>query len=85
MFKGLVLKMHLMSFKRISALMACLLILSSCVKEKEEELKGTYPVLNAFIPDTKTTLNGIQLRFKVGDGLSVFNGVVSNTDRKSVV
>lgn len=71
-----------MSFKRISALMVCLLILSSCVKEKEkeEELKGTYPVLKAFIPDTKTTLNGTQLRFKVGDGLSVFNGVVSNTD-----
>jgi len=75
-----------MQFKNSLAALAVIVIcVSACVKDDLSESTGqgesSYPVLKAVIPPTRTSLDGSQLHFRTGDLISVFNGVVSDTDR----
>ena len=62
------------------AVLLCGLI--ACSKEEQSlpDDASDYPMLRAICLETKTIIDGTQLKFKVGDVISVFNGVVSETD-----
>ncbi len=57
----------------------------SCNKENTQEISSVesvsrFPLLKVDNLETKTVLDGTQVKFKVGDCISVFNGVVSDSD-----
>ena len=70
----------------ISILAVAAMTLAACNKEQhidepvQDVVENNYPALKAVIdPETKMDLNGTQLSFEVGDCISVFNGIVTET------
>lgn len=81
--------MEEMNMKKIyiSILAVAAMTLAACNKEQhidepvQDVVENNYPVLKAVIdPETKMDLNGTQLSFEVGDVISVFNGIVDETN-----
>lgn len=81
--------MEEMNMKKIyiSILAVAAMTLAACNKEQhidepvQDVVENNYPVLKAVIdPETKMALDGTQLSFEVGDVISVFNGIVDETN-----
>ena len=72
------------------AILALVAVTVSCNKEQPlgtpengsnvEQIVSEYPLIKAVMPQTKTYLDGTQLKFKTGDIITVFNGNVSDED-----
>ena len=81
--------MEEMNMKKIfiSILAVAAMTFAACNKEQhidepvQDVVENNYPVLKAVIdPETKMALDGTQLSFEVGDVISVFNGIVDETN-----
>ena len=71
--------------KRIYIAILAVAALISCNKESVQnstsvETVSRFPLLKVDNLETKTVLDGTQVKFKVGDCISVFNGIVSDTN-----
>ena len=70
----------------ISILAVAAMTFAACNKEQhidepvQDVVENNYPVLKAVIDsETKMAFDGTQLSFQVGDLISVFNGIVTET------
>lgn len=71
--------------KKIFTSIMAIAALVSCNQDNINDntsVEGTsrFPLLQAEVDQTKTILDGTQVKFKEGDCISVFNGIVSETD-----
>ena len=71
--------------KKILLSLLAIVAIVSCNKENTQdnssvEVTSRFPLLKVDNLETKTILDGTQVKFKVGDCISVFNGVVSDSD-----
>ena len=71
--------------KKILISLLAIAAIVSCNKENMQdsssvETTSRFPLLKVDNLETKTILDGTQVKFKVGDCISVFNGVVSDSD-----
>ena len=71
--------------KKIFISLLAIAAIISCNKENTQnntsiEHASRFPLLKVDNLETKTVLDGTQVKFKVGDCISVFNGIVSDSD-----
>ena len=71
--------------KKIFISLLAIAAIISCNKENTQnntsiEPASRFPLLKVDNLETKTILDGTQVKFKVGDCISVFNGIVSDSD-----
>ena len=71
--------------KKIFISLLAIAAIISCNKENTQnntsiEPASRFPLLKVENFETKTILDGTQVKFKVGDCISVFNGIVSDSD-----
>ena len=71
--------------KKILISILAIAAIVSCNKENTQdnssiENTSRFPLIKVDNLETKTVLDGTQVKFKVGDCISIFNGIVSDTD-----
>ena len=71
--------------KKILLSLLAIVAIVSCNKENTQENSSVetasrFPLLKVDNLETKTVLDGTRVKFKVGDCISVFNGIVSDSD-----
>ena len=71
--------------KKILISLLAIAAIISCNKENTQnntsvDTASRFPLLKVDNLETKTVLDGTQVKFKVGDCISVFNGIVSDSD-----